>query len=168
MRRNPGVGSSPAAVAHVLRRNLVGDPFVVAPYQWGVVHAVHGSYSSTLYAAASAGSQTVELQAAPSVNDLLLVGTNPPLRVTAVTGSAAPYTATVYPAVATAEASGTAVTAAHTCDVYFDGTQNSGSAYLTVAVRYLASYTPAVGDVVVAARGASGLATDRLILGKPA
>ena len=168
MRRNPGVGSSPAALAHTMRRHLVGDPFLVGPYQWGVVHAIHGSYSSTLAGAASVGDQTLSLTAEPSVNDFLLVGTNTPLRVTAVSGSG-PYTATLAVQVGVAEASGAAVTAMKTCDLYLDGSQTlADTTYLTPGVRWLQSYTPTAGDVVFVARGTGGLQSDRLILGIPA
>lgn len=168
MRRNPGVGNSPAALAHAMRRHLVGDPFLVGPWQWGVVNAVHGSYSSTLAAAASVGDQTLSLTATPAVNDFLLLGANPPLWVTDVTGSG-PYTATLAVQVQTAEASGTAVTAMKTADLYLDGTQTlSDTTYLTPGIRWLQSYTPTVNDVVMVARGTGGLQSDRLILGIPA
>lgn len=166
MRRNPGVGNSPSAVAHAMRRHLVGDPFVAGPWQWGVIDAVHGSFSSSLSAGAAVGDTTLSLGAAPAVNSLLLLGSNPPLGVESVSGSAAPYTATLKTEVAVAEASATAVTDMKTADIYLDGTQTlNNTDYLTVGLRWLVSYTPAVGDVVIVARGTGGLRSDRLILG---
>lgn len=167
MRRNPGhVG--PNAHAQALRRYLVGDPFLVSPTQWGVVDAVHGSFSSTLYAQANVGTQSIELNAAPVVNDFLLVGTlEQPIQVTAVSGTAAPYTATLALELPSTQASGAAVVAAKTLDLYLDGSQTlSDPTYLTPGVRYLTSYTPAVNDVVVVLRGQSGLQTDRVVFGR--
>jgi hypothetical protein len=51
-------------------------------------------------------------------------------------------------------------------DLYLDGTQTLGdTSYLTHAVRYVASYNPAVGDIVLVSRGTGGLRTDRVVLG---
>ena len=148
-----------------MRRSLVGNPFTDGPWQWGVIDTVHGSYSSTLAAAAAVGATSLSLTASPSVNDYLIVGANIALRVISVTGTG-PYTADIASEITTAEASSTAVTAIKTCDVYLDGTQTlSDTAYLTPGVRWLVSYTPTANDVVIVARGTGGLRSDRLILG---
>ena len=54
-------------------------------------------------------------------------------------------------------------TAPNTVDLYLDG-----SSTLTTGVRYLASYTPAVNDIVVVGRlvAGSGSGQDRFVLGK--
>ncbi len=54
-----------------------------------------------------------------------------------------------------------------TVDVYLDGTQTlSDTAYLTKGIRYLASYTPTVGDGVLVHRGSRRSSSDRVVLGK--
>lgn len=77
MRRAPGV-AGPNAFAQALRHNLQGDPFLTSWQQWAHIAAVHGSYSSTLAAdavpVASDQVQNISLSAAPSVNDLLVIG----------------------------------------------------------------------------------------------
>lgn len=156
-----------------MRRYLVGDPFTTAPTQWGVVHAVHGGFSTTLAAAASTGATSLSLNAAPAVNDLLLVGTlastDQTVRVTAVTGSAAPYTAQVLPELPSSQASGATVVSVKSLDVYLDGTQTyEDTLYLTPGLRYCAGYaggaTPAVGDVVLLSRGVGPSSSDRVVL----
>jgi hypothetical protein len=60
-----------------------------------------------------------------------------------------------------------------TCDVHLNGTQNTiqgnkllgTDAALTRGIRYLASYSPAVGDLVFIAHTTGGLRSDRVILG---
>jgi len=166
LRRNPGV-TGPAKTAQALRLHLVGDPFLTAPHQWGVVHAVHGATSTVLYAQATPGATSIQTTAAPVVNDLLLLGSlQVGLQVVSVSGSAAPFTVDLKRQVPSVVAKGAAVTAMHTLDVYFDGTQHKTATYLTVGVRYLSTYTPTAGDVVVAIRGTGNLASDRVILGK--
>ncbi len=170
MRRTPGVGVGPNATAQALRRYLVGDPFTTAPTQWGVVYVLHGGFSSTLAAAAAAGATSLSVTAAPIFNDLLLVGTlastDQTVRVTSVNG-AGPYTVGVIPELPSSQASGATVVSANTLDVYLDGTQTlRQTQYLTPGVRYLASYTPAAGDVVFVARGAGPSISDRVVLGK--
>lgn len=81
--------TSPLHVARAIRKELGGNRFVDAPYQWGVVHAINGN----------------------------------------------------------------------TVDLYLDGSPN-----LTPSVRYLASYTPTVGDVVKVDRFRS----DRVVVGTQA
>ncbi len=73
MRRDPG-HTGPNAFANALRHALIPDPFLASWQQWGHVWAVHGSYSSTLAAAATQGATSIDLSAAPSVNDFLLIG----------------------------------------------------------------------------------------------
>lgn len=54
-----------------------------------------------------------------------------------------------------------------TLNLYLDGTQTLGNtAYLTRNVRYLASYVPNVGDVVIVQRGKFRSSSDRVVLGK--
>lgn len=58
-------------------------------------------------------------------------------------------------------------TSPNAVDLYLDGTQTYGdTAYLTVGVRYLSSYSPTVGDTVVVSRGTGGSRSDRFVLGK--
>lgn len=163
MRRDPGV-AGPHAGAHAVRLALVPDPFVASAYQFGYVKAVHGSFSSTLSAAANAGDQTVDLGAAPSLNDCLVLPSNPPLRVTALSGT----TATVYPPVQESVASGTSVTTLNTVDI--DPDQSGGlsaTTSLVPAVRYLKGYSPTVEDYVAIARPSlsAGAGSDRFVLG---
>lgn len=239
MRRNPGT-LGPHSLAQVMRHALVPDPFTHGWLQWGLVAALHGSYSSDLTSPAGPGATTIDLAGAPSVNDFLVVapyastlaaaaaqgattievgaaplvgmsvvvgagtqplevtgvsgtgpylvslasgltaalgaggavsGSQPAAQVLAVSGSG-PYTATVRPLqVGYTAPDGAAVTALKTLDAYLDGSNNhllaDGSpdpAFLTAGLRYLASYTPAVGDVVAVARGPGGLVSDRFVL----
>ncbi len=53
-------------------------------------------------------------------------------------------------------------------DLYLDGAQNAGVNYLTPNVLYDASYTPAMGDVVLVRRGTAHSRSDRYVIGKPA
>ena len=54
-----------------------------------------------------------------------------------------------------------------TVDVYLDGSQNTGdTSNLVTGVKYLASYTPTVGDSVVIYRGFNRNRTSRVVLGK--
>lgn len=170
MRRAPGVGAGANATAQAFRRYLVGDPFTTAPTQWGVVQALHGGFSSTLAAAASAGATSLSITAAPIVNDLLLVGTlantDQVVRVTAVNGSG-PYTVNIVPELPSSQASGASVVSANTLDVYLDGTQTyAQNVYLTPGVRYLDSYSPTAGDVVLVLRGEGPSTSDRVVVGK--
>ena len=55
-----------------------------------------------------------------------------------------------------------------TCDVYINGAQSAPfgtTRSLTAGVRYLSSYIPVIGDVVLIGHGTGGLHSDRWILG---
>lgn len=167
MRRNPG-HAGPNSQAHAIRRALVPDPFLADAYQFGYVAAVHGSYTSTLSAQADAGATSVSLAAEPSVNDMLLLAGNPPLRVSAVSG-AGPYVATVYPTVQVQVASGASVTTLKTVDLHLDQSQEIAQvSQLVWGVRYLEGYSPAVYDYVAIARTrpSAGAGSDRFVLGR--
>lgn len=83
MRRDPG-HAGPNRDAMAIRRALEPNPFTSSWQQWGHIAAVHGSYSSTLAQDATPAhapvpgdpvpAQTIDLAAAPSVNDLLVIG----------------------------------------------------------------------------------------------
>lgn len=171
MRRAPGVGGGAGAVALTMRRSLVKDPFVFGHDQWAVVDAVHGGFSSTLTAAALVGASTVDVAAAPTVNDYLVIGTliGPPptaLQVTAVSGSG-PYTVTLAQELPVGQSSGAAVSSLHTLDLYLDGTAAlSDTTYLTTGVRYLdTGWTPTAGQYVYVLRGAGDRRSDRVVVG---
>ncbi len=176
MRRPPG-GEGVNGLAQALRRQLVPNPFLGSSSQWGRVKGIHGSFTSTLYAAASLGTQSVELNAAPSINDYLIIGASlPACRVTAVSGSAAPYTATLATPLATAEASGATVTTLSTVDVYLDQSDGNLSggvpdpAYLTYGLAYICYYTPVLEDYVIIWRSemSTGAGSDRIVMGRRA
>lgn len=58
-------------------------------------------------------------------------------------------------------------TSPNTVDLYLDGTQTlNDTAYLTPGVRYVDTYSPTVGDVVVVLRNIGASATDRVVVGK--
>jgi hypothetical protein len=168
------VGNSPNSVAQALRRQLKGNPFLTSQVQWGVVAAVHGAFSSTLAAAAAVGTQQIQTNAAPPVNELLLIGTiTTGIRVLQVLGSSAPYTVTLSTALPVAQANSAAVQGMATVDLYLNASQNNvlpsgqpNPAFLTPGVRYLSTYSPTVGDSVVVLRGIGGMASDRFVLGK--
>lgn len=52
-------------------------------------------------------------------------------------------------------------TSPNTVDLYLDGASS-----LTPGVRYLASYSPTVGDVVLVGRHITGAGQDRFVFGK--
>ncbi len=168
MRGVPSAHGGSQSLAQVLKKQLVGNPFTNGTIQWGMVEVVHGATSSALYAAAALGATSIETQAPPLVNDMLVIGTAPgAIRASAVTGSAAPFVVTLAQPLSVAQASGAAVNALNTLDLYLDGSQlqPNPAPFLTVGVRHLKTYTPAANDVVCVLRGAGGLSTDRIVVG---
>lgn len=168
MKNAPG-GPGPRGVAAALRKHVASNPFLDGTVQWGIVSAVHGSTSTTLSASASVGATTIYTVAAPLVNDLLQIGPVPTFtpRVTAVTTSGSDYAVTIQPGLVQAQASGAAVTALNTIDVYLNGAQNpSPASSLTWGIRYYSGSSPSVGDVLPLFRGLGGTASDRFALGQ--
>lgn len=147
-------------LAHIpaaMRAEIRPAEFVHAPWQWGQVSAAHSSaQNTTLYAAVSAGATSIETNASVGEGAYILIGTlTLAIRVTSVSGSAAPYTLELAQDVGISQASGATVSVLNTLDLYLDG-----ATALTYGVRYLKSYTPTVNDVVVVGRYGS----DRFVL----
>ena len=133
-------------------------------HQWGLVQAVHGTYASTLATNASLRSDQISLNDPPALNAFLVFpGVPGSFRVTAVSGDLA----TIVPSLPQDVPSGTAVADLPTLDVYPDGSQHTNNpAYLMPGLRWLASYVPTAGDVVLIRRGQGLSSSDRLVLGK--
>lgn len=139
-----------------------------SPYQWGYVDAIHVAGTTTLYANASLGATSIQTNGYVAPNAIMMIGTLVTgIRAVSVTGTTAPYTVALAQPLPTAQSSGATVTLLATLDLYLDGTQGlADTAYLVTGIKYLASYSPTVGDVVLVCRGTGHLKSDRVALGK--
>lgn len=159
--------------ARALRKQLVPKQYTASPWQWAYVAGVHPRFTTALYAAAAAGTNTIETLEAIPVNSYIVVGGGGQVIVTSCTGSAAPFTVTVGPrTVPLAAESGAPIYVIATCDLYLDGWQNAPdnlppgvAPVLTTGVRHLATYTPVVGHVVLVGRGTGLQRSDRFVHG---
>lgn len=159
--------------ARKLREHL-GQPkqYTHGPWQWVYVEAVHAPRSTTLSAAAAAGALSITTAASIEANAQIIVGNGGPVEVQSVSGSG-PYTVTLSGrGVPNAQNSGATVRVLATVDLYLDGWQNppqnlpSGvSQTLTTGIRYLSSYPPLAGHVVLLARGTGLQRSDRVVMG---
>lgn len=155
-------------MAHVLADHVerqIGPGWV----QWGTCEVVHGQRytNTTLAAPANLGDPSVQLNAAPQVNDFLVIGSiAEAYQVTAVSG-AGPYVAVLKGTIASNQAVNSPVYALWTVDCYINGLQNFTPAYgsnLTVGIRFCEGWNPQVGDVVPILRGPNGLESDRFVI----
>ena len=160
-------------IARELRKQLVPKQYTHTPYQWAYVAAIHSRTTTTLSANALAGATSIQSHLNWTPNTLIVVGTGGPVVVKSTTGSG-PYTSVIGPrGIPFAASSGATVIGLATLDIYLDGWQNPPANLppgvtptLTIGVRYLHGYTPAVGHVVLVGRGTGLQRSDRFVLGR--